>query len=79
MTWVPDGGVFSCCRPYDKSLPRWVIWRCTWIEYAVSRDGSRLLLSVRVDREVCIQPPRIIVVENWTEQLKSLVRDQVMP
>jgi len=42
-------------------------------QYAVSRDGRRFLLAAPADIEGNVEPPRIIVVENWHEELKRLV------
>jgi hypothetical protein len=45
-------------------------------QYAVSRDGRRFLLSVPADVAGDVEPTRIIVVENWHEELKRLVPAQ---
>jgi hypothetical protein len=42
-------------------------------QYAVTRDGQRFLVARPVDTQDGSDGPRIVVVENWTEELKRLV------
>jgi serine/threonine-protein kinase len=42
-------------------------------QYAVTRDGQRFLVARPVDAQDGSFGPRIVVVENWTEELKRLV------
>jgi hypothetical protein len=42
-------------------------------QYAVPRDGKRFLIPVTVKGEGEAQRPRMVIVENWLEELKRLV------
>jgi eukaryotic-like serine/threonine-protein kinase len=42
-------------------------------QYAITRDGRRFLVSIPADTKAELQPPRIVVVQNWFEELKRLV------
>jgi hypothetical protein len=44
--------------------------------YAVGRDGRFLMLEQQADAARASGPARIVVVENWTEELKQRVPRQ---